>query len=1090
VSETIRDRLAVITVICASRNMRRLGKWILELALAAAPAWGQQYPFLPLPGSPPNVSVLMQDSRSAVWVGTDDEALLFDGERSYSLRPYGFPKERVAGFAEDVEGGIWIATAATNTTTGGATGGLYRYQNGNVQQILAQAATSVVSADPNTMFASIKSMRLNGFADLYIFRRSQGIWQGTLLLKEDADFLSIDHDGTLLFHCREGWCELSKKQIAAWPGSPIVPNRHPFENGNLGVGRVIRDRFNCLWFRGDVSTWYQCPNQHGLQPIKALIGPYGYSDSMSETSEGSMLSLQPGLALVRGPSLAAGDADAIKIARGSNGLPTDVGAAIPLRDGSILLGTSSGLYKFMYPFRLEYWKQEDGVDAPFSILRAGDKVLASNHGIQTLDATRSKWIPWSDGSKIGGTTVHMIPGPGGTIYAASIERGVTQHDLDGRILAATASGQGGARLAVDAEGHTWLAGTGVRQVSRVGAQLQLGSKGMNESGDSSLDLEYDQKHGALWACHGHEVVVRHNGEWRHITRQDGLLGGACLGVTVVPNGDAWVGYGEFSSFSKIRTTASGQFQVETVKHQRKLPDGGYGFLRADARGWLWSASEGEDEVALPDAATHGNWLQLDAQDGLPEPGGNQNSLFPDTDGSVWFASGNTITHFNPPNDLVTSFPAPELFFAGLSIGSAPQVLTSAVGAIPHGESLVAHIGSSQFEHKNALRLRYRLLPSQTEWKESGNLDLALGELMPGSYTLQVQDRMLTGPWSVVQSQTLRVLWPIWLTWPFLLGYLASGSTLAYGGNRWSKYQRSRRNLVLPDLSLWRNAARSPETAHLIGTAVDGRYEIGHILSVGGFATVARACDLQRDGRLCAVKIFRYELAGRDWIRHRFQHEVAALEQLDHPNIVRITGHGTVDTGAPYLVMDFIQGSSLRELLEGGALPKRTIARFLRQIGSALAALHHESIYHRDLKPENLMIRKDEQSDDQFVLIDFSIAIVKSPDHTFHGISRVAGTLGYMAPEQVTGYADASTDIHSLAKVVLEMLTGKRCSDLFPEATLDLPDHVHEYFARATGIFTAPSIELIACAVAFDPVHRPHDVEQFAAPLIRDLEGLS
>jgi serine/threonine-protein kinase len=285
-------------------------------------------------------------------------------------------------------------------------------------------------------------------------------------------------------------------------------------------------------------------------------------------------------------------------------------------------------------------------------------------------------------------------------------------------------------------------------------------------------------------------------------------------------------------------------------------------------------------------------------------------------------------------------------------------------------------------------------------------------------------------------------------------------------------------------------ALSPETEHLIGTTIDGRYEIGHVLSVGGFATVVRARDLQKDGKLCAVKIFRYDLGDRDWIRYRFQHEVAALEQLSHPNIVTITGHGTIDTGAPYLVMEFIQGSSLREVLAQGPLPRLRIARMLAQVASALALLHRASIFHRDLKPENLMLRSDAAGDEQIVLIDFSIAIVKSPDETFHGISRVAGTIGYMAPEQVTGYADASTDIHSLAKVLIEMMSGQQCADLLPEATLDLPKHIRGYFAENPGALKADSIDMIASALAFDPGYRPKDVEGFSKPIIRDLESRS
>jgi serine/threonine-protein kinase len=284
------------------------------------------------------------------------------------------------------------------------------------------------------------------------------------------------------------------------------------------------------------------------------------------------------------------------------------------------------------------------------------------------------------------------------------------------------------------------------------------------------------------------------------------------------------------------------------------------------------------------------------------------------------------------------------------------------------------------------------------------------------------------------------------------------------------------------------SALSPETDNLLGTRIDGRYEVGHILSVGGFATVVRARDLEQDGRLCAVKIFRYEFGDRAWIRHRFEQEISALAQLSHPNIVRITGHGAIDTGAPYLVMEFIHGRSLREELDKGAMPPSRTGAFLRQIADALQALHQRAIYHRDLKPENLMIRADAEGRPQIVLIDFSIAIVKSRDHTFHGISRVAGTLDYMAPEQVIGFADASTDIYALAKIVIEMLTGMRWTELFPEAALDIPEQIEKYFAGNAGVLRQDSIEQIVAAMAFDPARRPKDVQAFARPIVRDLES--
>jgi tRNA A-37 threonylcarbamoyl transferase component Bud32 len=416
------------------------------------------------------------------------------------------------------------------------------------------------------------------------------------------------------------------------------------------------------------------------------------------------------------------------------------------------------------------------------------------------------------------------------------------------------------------------------------------------------------------------------------------------------------------------------------------------------------------------------------------------------------------------------------------------MLAELIGNIPYGHSVVAHIGSLQFDRRNALHFRFRVLPEQPEWTATSHFSIDLGKRHWGRHTLQVQTQLASGPWSAWTEQPFEVLVPLWLSWQAFLAYGLAGAGIGVGSVQWRRRRRLTRTLLLPDLTSWRMKALSPETANLIGTVVDGRYEIGHILSIGGFATVVRARDIKRNEALCAVKLFRYEIGNQAWIRHRFEQEVEALEQLSHPNIVRVTAHGNLAEGAPYLVMEFIHGQNLRDRLKDGALPPRLIARFLRQLASALGILHTSLIYHRDLKPENLMIRSDADNEPQIVIIDFSIAIVKSPDQTFHGISRVAGTLEYMAPEQVIGYADATTDIYSLAKVFMEMLTGSLWADLLPEATLDLPKQVRDYLRKYQSLLTEASIDMIASALVFDPERRPQSVGAFAEPLIRDLEG--
>jgi serine/threonine-protein kinase len=238
-----------------------------------------------------------------------------------------------------------------------------------------------------------------------------------------------------------------------------------------------------------------------------------------------------------------------------------------------------------------------------------------------------------------------------------------------------------------------------------------------------------------------------------------------------------------------------------------------------------------------------------------------------------------------------------------------------------------------------------------------------------------------------------------------------------------------------------------------------------------------------------VKLFRRELMDKEWMDRRFRQEVQALAKVDHPNVVRIYGHGETPGGLAYLAMEFIDGMTLRELLQAGAVAPLLTASYLRQIGSALEAIHACGICHRDLKPENLMIRRAAEWGREMVLIDFSIAIVQDPDETLHGISRAAGTLLYMAPEQAIGYADSSTDVYSLAKVLLEMLTGKRLSELLPDASMDLPERVRELLRDWPAGLSSASIEMLGAALEFDPARRPKSAGRFADSIALDLEGV-
>jgi serine/threonine protein kinase len=210
--------------------------------------------------------------------------------------------------------------------------------------------------------------------------------------------------------------------------------------------------------------------------------------------------------------------------------------------------------------------------------------------------------------------------------------------------------------------------------------------------------------------------------------------------------------------------------------------------------------------------------------------------------------------------------------------------------------------------------------------------------------------------------------------------------------------------------------------------------------------------------------------------------------VPHPHIVPIYAHGATPSGVPYLVMEYVEGKSLRELIPDGPITPVRTARLLTQLASALAAIHKKNIFHRDVKPENLMIRNLKMPSEEIVLIDFSISLVKNANETLHGISRAAGSFDYMAPEQAIGYARPSTDIYSLSKVLIEILTGKRLAVLLPGASMDLPLRVRELLLTLPVHFSQASIGLISASLEFDPSHRPQEILHFVAPIVADLQS--
>lgn len=233
--------------------------------------------------------------------------------------------------------------------------------------------------------------------------------------------------------------------------------------------------------------------------------------------------------------------------------------------------------------------------------------------------------------------------------------------------------------------------------------------------------------------------------------------------------------------------------------------------------------------------------------------------------------------------------------------------------------------------------------------------------------------------------------------------------------------------TFPDFAETLNAsdAHSELGPNYVGTLLHERYVIERELGRGSIGVVYFARDRHLHERPVVVKVLLEKSVVNDWARRKFKQEAEALARIDHPGIVNVLDAGEMPDGNPFLVMQYIDGYTLRGALLSGPLPPRVVLRYVTQIASALDAAHRVGIFHRDLKPENIMINR--AGGDQIKIIDFGIALVTDSQVAAEtGSSFVAGTVLYMSPEQLRSLPiTGASDQFALGVITFEMLTGKR-----------------------------------------------------------------
>lgn len=210
------------------------------------------------------------------------------------------------------------------------------------------------------------------------------------------------------------------------------------------------------------------------------------------------------------------------------------------------------------------------------------------------------------------------------------------------------------------------------------------------------------------------------------------------------------------------------------------------------------------------------------------------------------------------------------------------------------------------------------------------------------------------------------------------------------------------------------------------TIIAGRYELLSLAGQGGMGAVYKARRLEID-KIVAIKVLLPEMLEDERMRKRFQQEARAAAALNHAHLTSVYDFGQTDDGAPFLVMEYIEGTTVAQLLKSkGQIEAARAASIIIQVADALAYAHKQGVIHRDIKPSNVMLLAG-QRDDFATVLDFGIARIECGEDESGRLTQtgeVFGSPSYMSPEQCMGrHLDGRSDIFSLGCTFYEMLTG-------------------------------------------------------------------
>lgn len=947
-------------------------------------------------GLPQNsVRSIFQTGDGYLWIATEEGLSRYDGIKFTTFDESNTPvisNNYIFEVFEDSRGNLWIA----------ARGGLILYKNGRFTPFRH-----------GTVFSG-------NVVQTVLEDHEGNLWIGT-----DGDGLfKFENGGISRFTTKQGLPDDRIKSLKRdskgnfWVGTPdglalLKNNTFVSYNqgqglGNLVINCIYEEKNGNLWIGTDKGIYTLQGDGFTLLDIGAVIREARILKIM-EDSDGNVWigTAAQGLARYRDGRL--------EVLTKKDGLADDTIKEIcEDREGSLWLGTAHGGLNRLKEGKFTPVTTKEGLsdDFVFAIYEdsRGYLWIGTNNGLNRFKNGTFMEITTAHGLK--NNTVDSLYEDGDGFIWVGTDDGITKlkneesgisvfkltHEAGGLFILA---------LSGDRNGNIWF-GTQKGLFKLKGDDLQSFT---TEHGlpSKTVNYIYEDSKNNLWISAYRRGLVRYREDGTFITlsETDGLVNNSV--TCIYEDGDSVLWIGTVGGLSRFK---DGKFTNFTRKDG--LFNNNIYQILEDNSGYLWmSCNKGIFKVKkkeLNDPSKRITSIVYGKEDGMLSTECNgclQTPGCKTKDGKLWFPTGKGVVTIDPDHIMMNEVPPP-VFVERVLLDGNSSDLNKKITVSPGIKRVEIHYTALSFLNPLKVRFKYMMDGFDEQWVEAGTQRVAFyTNLDAGSYRFRVIACNDDGVWNEVgASVVFSVIAPFWKTLWFQFLALAIFAVFSYAVINFSRKY----------ISLSRFWKKQKYV---------GNFRLLEKLGAGGMGTIYKAKSLSDKTETVAIKVLKEELFEDENNRKRFKQEAAIIDQLDHPNIIKVIERGQ-SRDTMFIVMELLEGRTLaKKIEEEKRLDLMEGLHIMIQVADAATKIHSKNIIHRDLKPDNIMLIKKDGDPNFVKLLDFGLAKTQYQTRLTQ-TGMVIGTINYMAPEQISGSDfSGATDIYAMGVMFYEMLTGEK-----------------------------------------------------------------